>query len=115
AIDTDSSGLAAFGCFSEAYCATLTTPLVLLIATAKAAAPATPPMRPTTRLPSLNRKTPVPSVVSRPEPPPAPDPASENAVVAPSWSAPNELPVELTTGVASCAKPAGLRSELTLA
>ena len=83
-IDTESSGLAAFGCFSEAYCAVLTTPLVLLIATAKAAAPVAPPMRPTTRSPSLNRKMLVPSVVSRPESTPAADTASENAVVPPS-------------------------------
>src|SRR5262245_48465362 len=102
-IDTESSGLVASGCFSEAYCATLTTPLVLLIATANAAAPAAPPMRPTTRLPSLNRKMLVPSVVSRPESTPAADTASENAVVPPSWSAPNALPVELTTGLGSCA------------
>src|SRR5215831_8257443 len=102
------------GCLIEAYCAVLTTPLVLLIATANAAAPPAPPMRPTTRSPSLNRKMLVPLVVSRPESTPAADTASENAVVPPSWSAPNELPVELTTGVASCAKPAGLRSVLTL-
>ncbi len=113
-IDTESSGFAAFGCFSEAYCATLTTPVELLIATAKAAAPEELPMRPTTRLPSLNRKMLVPAVVSRPESTPAADTASENAIVPPSWSAPSELPVELTTGVASCAKPAGLRSVLTL-
>src|SRR5215472_8030396 len=113
-IDTESSGLVPSGCFSEAYCATLTTPLVLLIATANAAAPPAPPLRPTTRLPSLNRKMLVPLVVSRPESTPAAETSSENAVVPPSWSAPNALPVELTTAVASCAKPAGLRSVLTL-
>src|SRR5688572_304587 len=113
-IFTDSSGLVASGCLSEAYCATLAAPLELSIATANAAAPPAPPMRPTTRSPSLNRKMPVPLVVSRPESTPAADTASENVVAPPSWSAPNELPVELTTGVASCAKPVGLRSLLTL-
>src|SRR5262249_1824106 len=103
-----------FGCFSEAYCATLTTPLVLLIATAKAACPEALSMRPTTRLPSLNRKMLCPSVVSRPESTPAADTASENAVVPPTESVPNELPVEFTTAAGFCARPVGLRSVLTL-
>src|SRR5262245_26086912 len=91
-------------CFSEAYCAVLTTPVKLLMAMANAAANvgSVPPMRPTTRSPSLTRKTSVPSVVLRPELDEAT--ASENTFDPFSWSAPNELPAEVTTALALCAK-----------
>src|SRR5262249_60758427 len=85
------------GCLSEAYCATLTTPLVLLMATAKAAWPPAPPMRPTTKLPSLNRKMLVPAVVSRPESTPAAHTASRQGLVAPSSLGPRERHVRLTS------------------
>jgi hypothetical protein len=103
AMDSDSSA-SVVGCFTALYCAMLSTPLALSIATANAALPssAPPEMRPTTSPPSRYSRMSWPSAVSSPESTPA-DATSSAYAVPSSPSAPPPLPLAFTADAPPCA------------